>query len=331
MNEHRAQALAALEALEIRSSTSFAWYGAARSPLTPAAAGAMDADLAREYLLYHLQQELYDSFYCRGGPVATPRRPPHVKPMGATAFAELLAASNRGQGTLQPGWLIRGEGEGQLVIERGGLSLWVAPEQTVAGTQPGTVALLLPSELRKASPGFYVALGQRTLDEAPEERIVRIYWHLTSAAAPRLIDRLTSSLNAAAIPFQLKVIDDPDRYDRCDAGVLYAPRGAFAALAPHVRETHTALAGELREGVPAFTKRLGRGLGLAEDPGDGQSFGMHRALLLAQAAVRAHERGQEDAETRVGVLGEVFREHGLDLDTPYLGHGSEDQYEIAPA
>jgi hypothetical protein len=325
---HRELALAALSALQIRSPTSYTWCGDTHAPLTPEVEQAMTPELAREFLLYQLQHELYGNFYCRGFPMASGAPERHT-PLGSAAFVETLASFNHGRGTLQPGWVLREESESELVVQRNGLSLWVAPTQAVAGEQPGTVSLRLPSELRKASPGFYLALGETAISEADGERLLRLYWHLTSRAAPKLLDRLTSVLNRAGIPFQLKVIDNPDRYRRCDAGVLYVPRTLYGAIAPDLHEAHRLLAGELRSATPAFTKRIAPGLGLAEDPGDGQSFGMHRALLLARSALRAHEQGCETALEHGAILSEVFDEEGLDLDRPYLSPSSSDDYEPA--
>ncbi|HXN36564.1 MAG TPA: T3SS effector HopA1 family protein, partial [Solirubrobacteraceae bacterium] len=98
-----------------------------------------------------------------------------------------------------------------------------------------------------------------------------------------------------------------------------------------VGDAYAALASELRPATPAFTKQLAPGLGLAEDPGDGQSFGMHRTLLLARAAVRAHELECFSDESREAVLSETFAEQGLDLDRPYLSAGSSDSYTLALA
>jgi HopA1 effector protein family len=329
VSEHRAAALSALAALQVRSPTSYSWCGTTSRPLAPEVETAMSPEVAREFLLYQLQQELYNNFYCRGFPVPGEDRPGRLKPLGSPAFVARLVAANRGRGSLQPGWQIRGEDEGRLVVERDGLSLWVPPTQTVAaGKSPGRVSLRLPSELRKASPGFYLALGEISLEEEGG-RLLRMYWHLTSAAAALLLDRLTGSLNRSGIPFQLKVVDDPDRYSRCDAGVLYVSQARYAEVMPTVRATYELLRGELRATTPALTKQLAPGLGLAEDPGDGQSFGMHRMQLLARAALRAYEQGAERARERTVVLQETFAEAGLDLDRPYLSSRSGDRYELA--
>jgi hypothetical protein len=51
----------------------------------------------------------------------------------------------------------------------------------------------------------------------------------------------------------------------------------------------------MRPGTPVFTKFLAPGLGLAEDPGQGDSFGQHRCRLLADAMILAYEQGKKAA------------------------------------
>ena len=136
---------------------------------------------------------------------------------------------------------------------------------------------------------------------------------------------LTSRLNSASLPFRAKVVNDPARYTRCDAGVLYVHRHDYDAVAPVVRATYRELADGLRPATPAFAKPLAPGLAVAEDPGDGDSFGMHRARLLAEGIVAAGERGSDDA---VAVVAERFAAAGLDLDKPYVNPGSPDRYAL---
>ena len=68
-----------------------------------------------------------------------------------------------------------------------------------------------------------------------------------------------------------------------------------------------------------MTLPLAPGLAFAEDPGGGESFGAHRCLLLAEAAVTAAERGLGAPEDRLEVVRERFAEAGTTLDAPYLG------------
>ena len=66
------------------------------------------------------------------------------------------------------------------------------------------------------------------------------------------------------------------------------------------------MAGHLRPGTPALTKPLGEGIGLAEDPPGGDSFGMNRCGLLAEAMVRAAERGVRTGQERLALVEEAF-------------------------
>src|SRR5207244_2675027 len=124
----------------------------------------------------------------------------------------------------------------EIVVERNGLSLWVArcDVLTLEGGPPAVgaaVAVGLPKELPNLSPGFYLALGDEPLPSQEQEPLVRLYWHLVSEAAPLLIEHATACLNRAHISFQLKVVNEPGRYTRCDAGVLYVPRRHYAEVA----------------------------------------------------------------------------------------------------
>ena len=83
--------------------------------------------------------------------------------------------------------------------------------------------------------------------------------------------------------------------------------------------TREELAEHLRPDTPLFTKQLAPGLGFAEDPGDGGSFGMHRCRLLAEAIWREPSID--------GIIG-AFESNGISIDQPYLNTGSIDQYEL---
>jgi hypothetical protein len=147
--------------------------------------------------------------------------------------------------------------------------------------------------------------------------VLRVYWHVTRTGAPALMRALTGQLNAADIPFRLKVADHPHRLDRCDAAVLYLPG---ASLEP-VRETLLAVAAgltaHLRPSIPAFTLAFAPGVGLAEDDGGAESFGTRRCRLLAEAVVRAHADGLTDAGARMAAVEQRFAEDGVEIDSPY--------------
>ncbi len=76
--------------------------------------------------------------------------------------------------------------------------------------EPGaTVSVLLPRELLRISPGFYLALGDAAF--AGDSAIVRFYWNVRSEGASALVAMLTTALNQQGLGFQLKVLNDPGR------------------------------------------------------------------------------------------------------------------------
>jgi hypothetical protein len=218
------------------------------------------------------------------------------------------------------------EGDGRIVVRRHGLSLWMGPHEVHGETATDSeVSVTMPFELLRLSPGFYMALGNEELDG--EEPVVRHYWHLSSSGGAALVAAGTRLLNDAGLPFRLKVLIDPGLYTRCDAGVLYTPKRLSSEVAGLLPSLRAAVAEHLRAGTPALTKPLGEGLGLAEDPPGGDSFGMDRCGLLAEAMVRGAELGLQTMEERLALVERTFDERGVDLDRPYLNADSADEYE----
>jgi hypothetical protein len=170
-----------------------------------------------------------------------------------------------------------------------------------------------------------MALGDEELREA--ELVVRHYWHLSGDGAAALVGAATRALNRERLPFRLKVLNDPAAYVRCDAGVLYTARRDQGRVASLVAEVHAGVVGHLRPTTPALTKRLAHGLALAEGPPGGDSFGMHRCGLLADAFVRAFELGLATTPERLAVVERHLDEQGIEFDRPYLNAGSSDDYE----
>jgi hypothetical protein len=325
-----------LEATEVVSATSYTWFGAPSPALPEETVAIMGAESARAYLTYNLQAQLYADFYCAGR--ARPRvDDPLVEPLpGESPFVSALSEANSGQGAREPGWTVIGEDSGALIVARSGLHLWVAPTDVHGAngqtTGPGmSVSVLMPKELLRLSPGFYMALGDAEFPVDGSSPIVRFYWNLHSRGAPALVATLTSVLNAKKIPFRLKVVSDPGRYSRCDAGVLYTRRDDYERISRIVSAAYGSVAHELKPDTPALTRRLAPGLALAEDPGvNALSFGMSRCALLADAVVRATQRGVQDPAERLELVRARFAEEGIALEAPYLNRGSTDYPFPAP-
>jgi hypothetical protein len=332
MIEYRQQALGAIRAIVFHSPTSFSWFGKRSARILPRIERLWSAETARGYLLFHLQAQLYSHFYHQG--YATPRRGDTMVGFaeGRTPFVETLSAANVGRGYVQDGWIVRATHDQGVVVGNNDLDIWVAWQDCVAPPytiSPGdNIGVPFTKEWLHISPGFYLAVSDTVMPPEDSAAIVRIYWNLTAGGAPQLMAAATSLLNQAQLPFELKVINHPDHYTRCDAGVLYIRKNDYAAVARILEKIYPALASSLKPNTPVFTKALAPGVGLAEDPGDGESFGLHRCKLFAEGLIRAYEQGTPALDQRLQVVVDTFAEHNISFDQPYLNPRSRDGYHF---
>jgi HopA1 effector protein family len=325
---------AAVAAVQVHSATSYSWFGQRNPALPKAIQAVIGQEAAREYLLHGLHRQLYHHLYCTGA--AVPARNPEVggqRSSMCSAFIADLSAANAGSGSREAGWRVHAIDQERIVVERHGLHLWMEADQLCLGNDPHPevgmpVSIRLPNELLKRSPGYYVALGNEEMEPRDIDPVIRLYWNLIADAAPQLMTMATTRLNAARIPFRLKVINDPERYARCDAAVLYAPKRCYPRVAEIVAAIHRELAAWLMAGTPAFTKPLAPGLALAEDPGTGDSFGMHRCRLFAEAITNAYDEGRRSVEARLESVIASFASAGVSCEQPFLNPGSADTYPV---
>jgi hypothetical protein len=296
MTAARMQIQDALRAVMIRSATSFSWFGEPSPNLSVGVRRSMAASTMRAFLCYQLQTRLYGDFYCKGFATPGGEQRNRLRRTPTTPFIEALSAANSGTGAREGGWNVVKVAGDEVTVVRDGLRLRVSREDTYTDAaeilSPGHLrAVRFPKEVLKLSPGFYLALGNEGLAFEPGRILVRFYWNLRAEDAPTLIRGATELLNDDHIPFRLKVVNDPARYDRCGAGVLYVQRTDYEQVLPAVRRILVGLGANLKNVTPIFTKVLAPGLALAEEPaGSKDSFGMDRCRVLAEGIVRVHER-----------------------------------------
>jgi HopA1 effector protein family len=280
----------------------------------------MDESDARRYLVLCLREELYYSFFCHGHPVQARWGEP--QPLaGDPWLGEALSRANTGHGSWEAGWRIERIENGEALVATSHLRARVPLGDCRApgSLRPGAiVSVRLPRELPERSPGFYTAVSDAPADFAAAQGIVRVYWNISGSGAPRLVRTLTARLNARGVPFWLKVADHQVRFTRCDAAVLYVRDNTFGELGELLRDVAALLTGDLRPQLPAFTLELAPGVGLAEDAGAAESFGVRRCALLAEGIVQAHSRGLRGSAARLAQVEERFAEDGVRIDMPYL-------------
>ncbi|MGV9264856.1 lanthionine synthetase LanC family protein [Kitasatospora sp. NPDC003701] len=313
---------------------------------TPVAAGQRaPADTAASDRVEDLAAALYARCYIR----PSGRLEPGIVDAGlAGRFATALSAAVPDDWVWERGWqLVGGSPDGRVRVRRSGVVYWTAParvravpsserERPADAAAPGGPALpaagdaclvLAPRVRRNLLTGFHTVTGSDPGTAGDRTAgLVRLYWHLRDRGAPVLLDALRTDLDSSAIPFTLKVLRDPSRYARADAGVLYLPRTRYAEALPVLRSVHRRLLPDLRADPPMLTLRLDHGLGLAEDPGPGTSFGRHRCRLVAEALWRLYDedgpQGLSRPERATAAVAGEFRRSGLDPLAPHLAEHS---------
>ena len=325
---------AAIRATTFHSRMSYSWFGKLSPQLPSSVRRALTSSLQRQCLIYNLQSQLYRDFYCHGFPVPAAPEEAERQNLGAPSFVRTLSDANSGKGYYSEGWDVHGVHGGKVVLRRAGLRIsadlrdCLVPKGRLVEVGM-RVGLRFPKELLRISPGFYVALGDKELVDDSPSPLVRFYWNLSPEGSVQFMRKATLALNRAELPFKIKTVDDPTRFTRCDAVVLYIRKADYKAVSKSMGRVYSQIAGSLKNAEPAFTKRLAMGIGLAEDPGQGESFGSHRCNLLAEGLVRSYEEGKKSVQGQLQVIKKCFDENGIDLDRPFVSSATVDEYEFS--
>ena len=236
-------------------------------------------------------------------------------------LAAALSEANAGRGSWEPGWTVERIDGGEAVVATPTCARACRSRDCRAAGRRSGRRRLRPRarrsfrRCRRASTRCISERGRTRLGRA----VVRVYWNVTSAGAPALVRALTARLNAAEVPFRLKVADHPFRLDRCDAAVLYVPgatlrAGCGATLLDVAADTGAAPASG-DPGVHAARSR--RASGSPRTTADGDELRhASAARLLAEAIVRAHETGVT-ARRASRPWSTRFAEAGVAIDAPY--------------
>jgi hypothetical protein len=294
-------------------------------------AAGSERDRLAEALIVCVYEHLYTQAY-----PPTPRDVPDEQAAakaGSRALIESLAAANATRQRSETGWtLAESWADGSVVATRGGRTRRFGPGQFLPmngayPAPPGTpLAVQLPAGSATHQPGFYYCFGEGFRDVHDQAPIVRLYWNVTEAGAASFVAGVTGALNRYEIPFELKVTTDSAQFARRDNAVLYLSQDLFHAAWLALVPVLPRLGDALRPGIPLFTRELARGVGLAEDPGGGDSFGSARSRLVAGALAEARAGeafSWTDFETRFVA---AVRAAELDIDALWLNPRSKDIY-----
>ncbi|MGI8744286.1 MAG: T3SS effector HopA1 family protein [Bryobacteraceae bacterium] len=193
--------------------------------------------------------------------------------------------------------------------------------------QPGAwIRAFLSKEDTRSQPGFYIVQPEIALSWEDYQTLVRFYWNLEAEGAAELLRLITERFNALRVPFQFKTLRYRSQYRRADSAVLFTG-WRYAAIAMRLSaEVYRTVRNRMKSYTPLFAKRLAPGLALAEDPGNGQSFGMLRCRMLAECVWNAYQKRLQSHKARMTEFKASLEAAGVPLEAPYLSLSSVDHY-----
>ena len=277
--------------------------------------------LARSAPTSPLLDLLYTRWFARFAPAA---------PDGARepSLVARLRAAHAATARFERGWSARAVGRsGTVLAERAAERRSVAPPDYANLTRPAAPVragdrLAVTARRDRADPreGWWMTDG--AAGPAPADGVVRVYWNCPVEAVAPLVGGITAALEGRGGRYGLKCPLTRELFDRVDCVVLYLGVEEWRAASGDLREVHASLAARLREPVPPLTLRLGRGASVAEDPGDGGSFGQSRVRAVADGLAAAAARGLDEDPEVLGVVLDRLRSHGISPEWPHLRAGS---------
>ena len=85
----------------------------------------------------------------------------------------------------------------------------------------------------------------------------------------------------------------------------------------------------LRESTPLFTKHLRSGISMAEDPGNGQSFGINRCKLIINSFIESFGKNIIKHPEKMSYLEQYIMNHGYDIQDLHLRPNSFYPYDFS--
>lgn len=247
-----------------------------------------------------------------------------------------LSLANQGQDQWFCDWVVEELlSDGRIKVKNRLAERILAPGEYVhldgPGTFPrkgGTVNIFQSCESVNMQAGYYFAFGDEPQGEVDFNGIVRFYWNIDADKAVQLMKTLTKLANQYRLPFRFKCLKNRDAFERLDSAVLYVPQFAAHFTGELLVDVYRDNYAGIKHDTPLFTRRLAPGLGFAEEPGTGESFGMSRCQILADGIYAAYLKKDQSVEGRERAVKEIFSDLDLDFEKPYLRPGAVDRYEF---
>lgn len=321
-----------ISALKITSSDSFSFGGKIFNSNQSAFSSPVD-NVEDPPLVLLLKDVFYEQCYCRRFSGQYYQSPVDV----ANNIQDFQAALSQANETLErwdndwiieqtlPGgqYLAKKNGKYKLVFPGEFINLDYSVALPIEGTR---ISIHCLKESLSFQPAFYFVFSNEINIEQNLITIVRFYFNIKSSGAAELIQLLTRQLNKCKIPFSFKCLNNPALFTRSDAAVLYVIKPYYHITSQVLYNIYPKVQSKMNAQVPLFTKKLSEGLSMAEDPGNGDSFGMHRCRLLARGIYNSYLNNDTSAENTMLSIEQSFNVNGISLNTPYMNSGQPDDY-----
>lgn len=316
--------------LQIHSYAAFSYRGGEAIPVIANNPQGLAHQAGHEPLLEAIRNLLYGQCYVRdtgAESIQDPRPGQNLLP--------LLAQANPTVDRWDPSWIIyQIASDGRIQAQKGERSRSALIGEYASDKAPGIPLKVGDKVNLRVHPGsadlqtsFYFVFGDTLSDQFDEYSLLRFYFNVTAAGAPDLLREIALRCNRFQVPFRFKTLVDKAAYRRADGAVLYCAKRYFAIVASLLDSLPDAVTTQLRSSTPMFTKALQAGIGMAEEPGSGESFGMHRCRLVAEGIIDAWTTGSQTTEARLEAVEKRFAAGGFQLARPYLNGGSIDLFE----
>ena len=251
------------------------------------------------------------------------RAPPRPDP----GLVARLRAAHAASARFEPGWTATFDRFGRLLATRAGETRVPQPFGYANLSRPGApirggdrLALSARRDVVDGPGGWWLATGSAGAPRGTP--LVRVYWNGGADIAAELVRRLTEALEDEGHAYTLKCPPSASLFDRVDPVVLYVDHGTWSRAKSALRAVHASIEPSLRPGTPPLTRRLGRGVAVAEDPGGSRSFGQSRAAALAAGLTALLPLGPADDDAVVDALATALAARGISPTRPHVGVGS---------
>jgi hypothetical protein len=235
-------------------------------------------------------------------------------------FVSQLSTNNSSNDKIQEGWVIKKNLENGLVeVIKENRTKIVHYNQLANNALKDTVTIHFSKEDKYKQQTFYYVFSNQDFDL--NKGITRIYWNINSDGAAILIKHITTKLNYYNIPFLFKCLNNPNLYFRRDAAVLYIEDENIQIIKHLLPDLCIAIQNYLEDDVPLFSFKYRKGVGIAENPNNHESFGMNRINILAESLLK-FSNTKKDVDTMLKQISYDFIEKGINPEKPYLNKGS---------